>query len=51
MFHYVGKYVKAKEYHEKSLEIMRQIGDRDNEAACYGNLGSVFRALGEYDNA
>ena len=28
-----------------------EIGDREGEALCYGNLGTLFQSLGQYDNA
>ena len=28
-----------------------QIGDKQGEASSYGNLGTVFQSLGEYDKA
>ncbi|XP_078372299.1 tetratricopeptide repeat protein 28-like [Oculina patagonica] len=30
---------------------MKELGDRNGEANCYGNLGSVFRSTGEYVKA
>ena len=36
---------------EKALVIRIEIGDRAGEAADYGNLGSTFHSLGEYDRA
>ena len=48
MFHDLSEYVKAKEYLEKALAIMKEIGDRKVEATCYGNLGNAFQDLSEY---
>ena len=43
--------VKAKEFYEKALAISMEIGDRKLEGICYGNLGNVFKSLGEYVKA
>ena len=50
MFEFLGDCVKAKEYHEKALEIRMKIGDRAG-ASRYENLGTVFESLGEYVKA
>ena len=42
------KYQTAKECFMKALSIMIEIGDKEGEAACYGNLGCVFRSLSEH---
>ena len=34
-----------------SLELYRDIGDRQGEAASLGNLGNTYRRLGQYDRA
>ena len=47
----LGEYHKAKEYTEKALAIQIEIGDKEGEAADYGNLGTVFTSHGEYDKA
>ena len=44
----VGDYGKAIEYHEKSLDINKDIGDRAGESSCYTNLGIAYRSLGDY---
>ena len=51
MFQSLGQYDKAKEYLEKALAIIIQIGDKKGEASSYGNLGTVFQSLGQYDKA
>ena len=67
MFTSLGEYVKAEEYLQKALEIkrerlknifrkkalqiQREIGDKNGEAASYGSLGNVFLSLGEYVKA
>ena len=50
-FSRTGDYVKAIEYLEKALAIATEIGDREAEAACHGNLGTVFRSLSDYAKA
>ncbi|MFM7791819.1 MAG: tetratricopeptide repeat protein, partial [Microcystis panniformis] len=39
------------EFHQQSLAITREIGDRGSEATSYGNLGNVYDSLGEYQKA
>ena len=51
MFQSLGDYVKAKEYYEKALAICIEIRNREDEATCYGNLGTVFQSLGDYVKA
>ncbi|HEY9828445.1 MAG TPA: tetratricopeptide repeat protein, partial [Stenomitos sp.] len=47
----VGDYAQAISYHEQSLPISSQIGDRNGEASSLGNLGNVYNALGDYVKA
>ncbi len=47
----LGEYQKAIEFHQQSLAIFREIGDRGGEAKSYNNLGIVYRSLGEYQKA
>jgi CHAT domain-containing protein len=47
----LGDYGKAIEYHEKSLEIDKDIGDRAGESSCYANLGNTYGSLGDYGKA
>ena len=42
---------KAREHHEKSLAIMKEVGDKHGEAKCYGSLGIVYRSVAEYEKA
>ena len=51
MFHSVGEYAKAEEYLQKALTINTEIGGKDGEATCYGNLGNVFLSVREYAKA
>lgn len=41
----------ANEHLQKALLIHKEIGDRKGEAASYGNLGTVFQSVGDYDKA
>ncbi|MEL0591384.1 MAG: CHAT domain-containing tetratricopeptide repeat protein, partial [Planktothrix rubescens PR222] len=38
-------------FHEQLLEIAREIGYRQGEAASLGNLGNAYHSLGQYDKA
>jgi tetratricopeptide (TPR) repeat protein len=44
----LGQYKQAIYYHEQSLQIKKQIGDRDGEGDSLGNLGNAYNSLGEY---
>ncbi len=46
-----NKYVEAKELYERSVTIMKGIGNKKGEAIAYGDLGTVFQSLCEYDKA
>ena len=48
MYKCLGEYGKAEEHLKKALVISQEIGGREGEAACYGNLGTLFRRLGIY---
>ncbi|GBD52757.1 hypothetical protein BGM30_18500 [Microcystis aeruginosa NIES-298] len=50
-YYFLGEYQKAIEFHQQSLAIDREIGDRGSEAASYNNLGLVYKLLGEYQKA
>ena len=47
----LGEYQKAIEFHQQSLAIKREIGDRGGEANSYMGLGNVYYCLGEYQKA
>ena len=51
MYESLGEYGKAETYQENALLIRKEIGDKQGEAACYGNLGGVYESLGEYGKA
>ncbi|MEM9541373.1 MAG: CHAT domain-containing tetratricopeptide repeat protein, partial [Cyanobacteria bacterium P01_E01_bin.42] len=42
---------RAIDYHEQSLVIVREIGNRSGEGKSLGNLGNVYQSLGEYHRA
>ena len=47
----VAEYDKARDHLEKALVIKKEVGDRNGEALCYLNLGTVYQLVGEYDKA
>jgi tetratricopeptide (TPR) repeat protein len=47
----LGNYPKAIEYHQHHLDIARQIGDREGEAAALCNLGNTQSELQRYAEA
>jgi tetratricopeptide (TPR) repeat protein len=47
----LGEYRKAIEYHEQSLDISREIGNREGEGASLANLGIAYDSLGEKEKA
>ena len=51
VYNSLGEYQKAIEFHQQSLAIKREIGDRGGEAKSYGNLGVVYYLLGKYQKA
>ncbi len=48
---HLGNYPKAIEYHEHHLDIARQMGDREGEAAALCNLGNTQSELERYTEA
>ncbi|MDJ0536979.1 MAG: tetratricopeptide repeat protein [Xenococcaceae cyanobacterium MO_207.B15] len=50
-YHSLGKYPQAIDYHQQSLEISQQIGNRNGVAISLGNLGNAYNYLGEYPQA
>ena len=47
----LGRYQEAISYHQQSLEIDREIGNRGGVAKSLGNLGIVYKNLGRYEEA
>jgi CHAT domain-containing protein len=50
-YYTLGNYLKAINYHKKSLLIAREIQDRKGEDNALGNLGNTYHALGYYPEA
>ncbi|XP_074609557.1 tetratricopeptide repeat protein 28-like [Acropora palmata] len=44
----LGDFRKAIGYHEKDLNIAKEIGDRAGEGGAYGNLGIAYNSLGDF---
>ncbi|QLE55892.1 tetratricopeptide repeat protein [Nostoc sp. TCL26-01] len=47
-YYWLGQYQRAIQFHQKSLEIARKIGDRHAEAVALGNLGITYNLLGQH---
>ncbi len=50
-YHSLGEYQRAIDYHQQSLAIAQQLGDRSGEGASLGNLGLAYNSLREYQRA
>jgi tetratricopeptide (TPR) repeat protein len=50
-YYSLGRYSEAIAFYEQSLEIARQIGHRQGEAASLGSLGNAYDSLGRYSEA
>ena len=50
-YHDQSKYKETKELYQKALGIIIKIGDRNGQAACYGNLGTVYQSLSQNSKA
>ena len=48
-YHCLGDYKKAIEFHQQSLRIAKEIGDKGSEGEAYTNLGIAYECLGEYE--
>ena len=46
-----SRHEEAKHFYEKALSIMLETGNNHGVGTCYGNLGGVFQAVGEYGKA
>ncbi len=47
----LGQFQKAIQYHKKSLNIDRELGNRSGESASLGSLGNAYYSLGEFHTA
>ncbi|WP_414530777.1 tetratricopeptide repeat protein, partial [Nodularia chucula] len=47
----LGQYQRAIDFHQQSLDISREIGDRYGESNSLCNLGNVYNKLGQYQRA
>ncbi|MCV3214975.1 tetratricopeptide repeat protein, partial [Plectonema radiosum NIES-515] len=47
----LGQYQQAIEFHQQSLDIAREIGDRNSEGKSLANLGLVYLNQGQYQQA
>ncbi|MDZ8066340.1 MAG: tetratricopeptide repeat protein [Nostoc sp. DedQUE08] len=47
----LGQYQRAIEFFQQSLEISKEISDRNGEGASLGNLGNAYNSLGQYQRA
>ena len=47
----LGDYEAAIDYHEASVSIFKEVGDRFEEGRGFFHLGSAWRSLGDFDKA
>jgi tetratricopeptide (TPR) repeat protein len=50
-YYFLGRYEEALSYYQQSLEIEREIEDRQGEAISLNNLGIAYNSLGRYEEA
>ena len=43
-YHSLGDFHKAICYHERSLQIAKEVGDKAGEGRAYGNLGNAYHS-------
>lgn len=51
IFNMISNFKKAIEFYEKSIEIAKNINDKEVEYKCYGNLGTNYFKLTNFDQA
>jgi len=51
VYHSLGDYRRAAEYHQNHLVIAREIGDHQSERHALGNLGAAYAGLGDRHRA
>ena len=47
----LGDFQQAIQYHQKHLEIAKDLRDRAGEGRAYGNLGNAYQSLGDFQQA
>ena len=47
----LGQYQQAIEFHQQSLNIAKEIGNRLGEGSALGNIGNAYQCLGQYQQA
>ena len=50
-YHRLGDFKKAIQYHERYLNITKEVGDRAGEGKSYANLGNNYHRLGDFKKA
>lgn len=51
MYTAIGDYPNALASHKQCVQLVKQMGDRLQEAREIGNVGAVYLAMGEFDSA
>ena len=46
-----GQFKTAIDYHQRHLEIAKEVGDKAGEGGSYGNLGNAYCSLGQFKTA
>ena len=44
----IAQFKTAIEYHQRALEIAKEVGDKAREGKSYGDLGGTYRSLGQF---
>ena len=47
----LGQFKRAIEYHQRHLEIAKEMGDKAREGVSYGNLGNAYQGPGQFKTA
>ena len=47
----LGQFKRAIKYHQRHLEIAKEMGDKAGEGVSYGNLGNAYQGLGKFKTA
>ena len=51
IYHGLGELKKAIKYHQRHLQIAKEVGDKAGEGRSYGNLGNAYHGLGQFQTA